>query len=312
MMVAVILSQFADGQLAVLGKTAQDEAFDNVALPEFTSRQAGQNFTQQLGLRKRTIWQTLLPIHQGKRILHPVMTVVKPKALTVFAGWRWIKLQDLVSCVLPHGAILNQALGKLWPRFGQGYRSPQFRASLKLPVWMAKTKFKAGDELIFFGGSFNPWHNGHQACVKLCHKALPQGKIIIVPDHNPWKKFAPQLCYWAQLRSLGKRLRRYPFSIYPGFYGMEQEHPTVSWLLAHEGRKKSFLIGDDNLMSFLSWQQAPALLQHLYRLIIVPRTATAQERNQQVAQLRKYNPRLKFLMLPNHPYRKVSSSKIRH
>lgn len=311
MIVAVILSQLSNGQLVVLGKRAQSWSKNKVALPEFTSRLGWQNFSHQLGLARRTVWQDLLPMHQGPRILHPVMAVVKSPPTAIPPG-QWIKLQDIASFVLPHGAILNQALGKLWPMFAQGYRSPQFRAKFELPVWMAKTKFKAGDELIFFGGSFNPWHNGHQACVKLCHKALPQGKIIIVPDHNPWKKFTPQLCYWEQLRSLGRRLARYPFSIYPGFYGMEQEHPTVSWLLAHEGKKKSFLIGDDNLLSFLSWQQAPALLQHLYRLIIVPRTATPEQRAQHVARLRKYNPRLKFLLLPNHPYRKIASSKMRH
>ena len=41
------------------------------------------------------------------------------------------------------------------------------------------------DEIIFFGGSFNPWHKGHTECIKL----LPQGiPIVILPDNNPFKQ----------------------------------------------------------------------------------------------------------------------------
>ena len=298
-------------QLAVLLRGA--------GLPGFTSPAMLQRFFLSLVKEKTRgpskdradiVWQKLLPAHRSSEVLNPMMAVL-PK-VTPPPGYVWTNLADLNALDLPYGAILNQAVGKLWVMFANGYRSRQFRAALKLPSWMVKTKFKARDELIFFGGSFNPWHDGHRACVELCHQVLPKGKIIIVPDHNPWKKLAAQTCFWAALRQLGTHLAETPFSIFPGFYGLEQEHPTVSWLLKHEGHKKSFLIGDDNLMSFLSWQQAPALLKNLYRLIVVPRIATAAERALQMARLKKFNPALKFTILPDHPFKKVASSKIRH
>ena len=302
--VAVVLCRHP--QLAVL--------VQGTGLPEFPTAALGRRFFTQVmkckNKAREVVWQKLSPAHRSSLVLVPMMAVVKK--FNPPEGYAWINLADLTSLALPYGAILNQALGKLWVMFGEGYRSRQFRAALKLPSWMTKTKFKTRDELIFFGGSFNPWHDGHRACVELCHRAIPQGKIIIVPDHNPWKKLAASRCFWQALCQLGHHLVDTPFSIFPGFYGLEQEHPTVSWLLNHEGRKKSFLIGDDNLMSFLSWRHAPALLKNLYRLIIVPRIATPAERAQQVARLQKYNPRLKFTILPDHPFRKMASSKIRH
>ena len=41
------------------------------------------------------------------------------------------------------------------------------------------------EELIFFGGSFNPWHAGHSNCLRLMD---PHKTIIVVPDHNPFKE----------------------------------------------------------------------------------------------------------------------------
>jgi hypothetical protein len=41
------------------------------------------------------------------------------------------------------------------------------------------------DEWIFFGGTFNPWHQGHQACLQL----LPEDRTcLVVPDRNPEKE----------------------------------------------------------------------------------------------------------------------------
>ena len=272
------------------------------------------------------MWLKLTSGHRRQQLRQAYLTVLPRLAASAQATARslkmlfppavlakvvWQPLTKITQLAAPDGAILNDALGRLWPIFPEGYGSRQWRARPALPAAILKSKLSSRDDIIFFGGSFNPWHHGHQACVDLCHQRFPQAKIVIVPDHNPWKKFAPQVCYWALYRELGQKLKKTPYLIYPGFYGREKEHPTAQWLLACHCRKKSFLMGDDNLMSFLSWHHAPQLLRGLARLIIVPRTANARERQKQITLLAKYNPRLKIVVLPEHPYAQLSSTKMR-
>ena len=38
--------------------------------------------------------------------------------------------------------------------------------------------------LVFFPGSFHPWHDGHRACLDESGRDI----IIVCPDQNPWKE----------------------------------------------------------------------------------------------------------------------------
>lgn len=46
--------------------------------------------------------------------------------------------------------------------------------------------FKTKPKAYFFGGSFDPWHNGHSEIVSAL-LAKKEGKILIAPAQNPWK-----------------------------------------------------------------------------------------------------------------------------
>ena len=41
------------------------------------------------------------------------------------------------------------------------------------------------NEIVFFGGSFNPWHEGHSECIRLLDSSKP---LVVIPDRNPRKE----------------------------------------------------------------------------------------------------------------------------
>jgi|GEM_PF-4887900 len=143
---------------------------------------------------------------------------------------------------------------------------------------MNLTPFQASDlradveqEWVFYGGSFNPWHEGHRACLDL----MPKGpKLVVVPDRNPWKDNTNSLS-WPEFWELTLRVHDSGHSLYPGFFLMNQANPTVDWLSQVEG-KKSLLVGDDNLCQIKKWKDHEKLLSCLTCLYVAPRKLTPE------------------------------------
>ena len=79
-------------------------------------------------------------------------------------------------------------LGKTFPFMPGGEGKP--------PLWLLKREIK--DEIVFYPGTFYPWHLGHRACLDLC----PSKNIVIVPDFNPLKEGEQRQRPWKLVKNL--------------------------------------------------------------------------------------------------------------
>jgi len=220
-------------------------------------------------------------------------------------GWQWIPLISLERLENNFGALLCEALGKFWKVMPDSNKKLEI---IKLPpLFKKKDLYK---DVIFFPGSFNPWHKGHLECLKLCPN---KSKIIVVPDSNPWKTPVgnSRFCKWEKYRNLCLLLKNKPCSIYPGFLGLERSNPTITWFPKTKVKKKNLLMGDDSFLSLTNWKDFKKLISSIHKIYVVPRMGREEELRTEKGRLLSINPKLKIKFLPTHKYQKISSTKIR-
>ncbi len=219
----------------------------------------------------------------------------------------WISLITLKKLENPHGQMLCEAIGKFWPRM------PSFKKELgfiNLPNLFYKKNLHEDRETIFFPGSFNPWHEGHRACLDLAPK---KSSIIVVPDFNPWKdrEDVQTSCGWEKYMTLALTVKDTPYSVFPGFLGLEKSNPTVDWLPFTRVEKKTLLVGEDSFLSLEKWKDTERLISFLTKLYVVPREGDEALVEATRTKLLEQRPNLEIEILPNHPHQDVSSTKIR-
>ena len=163
------------------------------------------------------------------------------------------------------------------------------------------------DSLTFFGGSFNPFHQGHMACLDLC----PEKNILIVPDRNPFKIPADSDKVFNEFLALAEFLKETRYSLYPGFLCQNNSNPTSSWLPLVRIAEKNFLMGDDSYMELLNWKNPELILKALTKLYVVPRKYTKADYLKQEIEILKINPHLIIHYLADHPYKNISSTLLR-
>ncbi len=174
----------------------------------------------------------------------------------------------------------------------------------ELPKLFLKHPIK--NTVTFFGGSFNPFHEGHRECLEQC----PEKNILIVPDRNPFKDVAthdPSHEFF----SLAEKLKDTPYSLYPGFLLKQEKNPTSSWLPHVKIQEKNFLMGDDSYMDLLKWKNPEAIIKALAKLYVVPRKFKKEDYLAIETQLLKWNPSLVVHYLAEHPYMNLSSTDLR-
>lgn len=168
------------------------------------------------------------------------------------------------------------------------------------------------EEWVFFGGSFNPWHKGHQACLDL----LPEEKLcFILPDRSPLKELKVIEPVATILELITKIKFRKHHYIAPTFLLDFQQNPTVSWvekLLKDFPEKKiSLLIGFDSLRGMLKWVRAEELLNMLHGIYVVSRMEDKEERDEVANPIRAIAKNLEITFLGGHEFEDVSSSDLR-
>lgn len=108
------------------------------------------------------------------------------------------------------------------------------------------------EKLYVFGGSFDPFHIGHEAIVSAVLKEY--GQVLIIPTQNPWKPVG--------LLSLNKRIE-----ILKEFYKDQKgaevsdlclQDPEFNYMykvVEHYSHKKIvFVMGEDSYKSFPQWK----------------------------------------------------------
>ncbi|MFZ4714291.1 MAG: hypothetical protein ACOYL6_11280 [Bacteriovoracaceae bacterium] len=161
-------------------------------------------------------------------------------------------------------------------------------------------------EATFFGGSFNPWHSGHTACIK----AFPKDKkLIVVPDFNPEKEVTDRSKDFYQ--EVVKASQKPESEVYPGFLLEKKKNPTYFWVKELSGLKVNLLLGADSFLNLKSWIEGEKLVKLLHGIYVVPRLAEESSLKKEADFLLALNPDLKIIFLPHHPYEDLSSTKIR-
>lgn len=218
------------------------------------------------------------------------------KAKDDAASAHWVDLDDIDQLAFDHGAILCEALGKFWP-FMPG--SIESRDETKL---------------VFFGGSFNPWHEGHEECVRQFCEYINNNELIIVPDTSPWKEAdnrVESFCYYKAYKDLESKLLKYQVRIFPGFWGKERPNPTIDWVKKVKAENIGFLVGDDQFASIHKWKDSKELLNILDNLFVVPRNLKDNERDKIKEEILGVANNLNIIILNDHEFRHISSTEIR-
>lgn len=212
----------------------------------------------------------------------------------------WVALSELDRLAFDHGAIVCEALGRFWPEMPT--------ADPRVSHLTVYGRGALGTDLTFFGGSFNPWHQGHEACLA----ASPnRAGLVVVPDNNPFKDGVVDGCCWALYRQIVARAEHFGAVVFPGFCGQEAANPTITWFPYVNAARKGLLIGDDSFADLPRWIEADALAKHLHHLHVVPRDADPGRVENAQDWCRRHAPGCEVHMLEDHPHRHVSSTKIR-
>lgn len=213
----------------------------------------------------------------------------------------WIPLNDLGALAFDHGAILCEALAGFW-----SWMPHAIRRLSSVPGYAEPPPPHRG--VTFFGGSFNPWHPGHHACLD----AHPDNRLlVVVPDANPFKATHHHTCSWQRYRDLLAIVSPANASLYPGFCGHETANPTVRWLPFIPMPRRALLIGADSFADLPGWYEADHLVENLETLYIVPRQTSDEDMTRSTQWFENHHPAVSLVFLNDHPYRHLSSTAIR-
>jgi nicotinate-nucleotide adenylyltransferase len=234
-------------------------------------------------------------------------------------NYEWYYLDEIEELAFDHGAVLCEALSY----FFNWMPVPFFRDKKildKVEYYMTVQgasldtfgvkQLDLSKSVVFFGGSFNPWHKGHGACLDLC----PNKNVVVIADSNPWKSDQLHGCYWREFREIALKFSNSPYVFYSGFYGMIEGNPTVNWLPKVKCMEKELLVGEDTFFKLHRWKDISTLTKKLKTIYVTPRaTGSLGERSIESTsdELKKINPDLVIKFLSDHEYKHLSSSQIR-
>lgn len=128
----------------------------------------------------------------------------------------------------------------------------------------------------YFGGSFNPIHEGHiRLADHACRLGLVDEVWFVVSPKNPLKPTADPGDATERLAAVRKALVHYPHLIASDF---ELDKPLPSYTAdnlrsasaQHPERRFVLIIGGDNLDTFTQWKDYEVLLRD-YDILVYPR-----------------------------------------
>ncbi len=133
-----------------------------------------------------------------------------------------------------------------------------------------KMKFKN----IFFFGSFNPFHQGHQSLLQAVEQQIAFDNLnVIVSPQNPFKVTTPLASFEARYAMASLALKASPkLRVLDIEKSLAQPSYTIDTLraLAVTPGENGLLLGEDNLADFYDWKEPRELLKYC-QLIVYPR-----------------------------------------
>lgn len=206
----------------------------------------------------------------------------------------WILVKDFPKLAFDHEAIVCEAFGAL---------SGLFTDELKVELPKDFGRFESCGEIVFYGGSFNPWHDGHTECLRQC----PVKNLVVMPDFNPWKSKDTRSPFEV-LRSTLEKISELGVACFAGFIGLEDANPTINWLEKISTKKVSLLVGEDNFAKFHLWKNYQLILKIVEKIYVLPR-------HHDHCTLHECDHILnsdKIVFLGDHPYKDLSSTEVRN
>jgi nicotinate-nucleotide adenylyltransferase len=170
------------------------------------------------------------------------------------------------------------------------------------------------NELCFFAGSFNPWHDGHTSCLRLIDSGL---QVIVAPDHNPFKELILQSQKASDLNEIKNhiKVREKNTHLFKDFFTSDSKNPTYKWVeelkVSHPQKQISLLMGFDTFTAIHTWTNANSLINNLSTIYVVSRLDTQILKEEQIKRLNLINPKLMCDFLGNHPHEHMSSTQLR-
>lgn len=129
------------------------------------------------------------------------------------------------------------------------------------------------NDLIFYGGTFDPPHNGHTEALKVAAKEFPGADVIVMPTYTPPHKralFAASATDRLNMCKLafGKinRVSVDDYEIKRG--GKSYSYLTIGYLAEKFPKRRIlFLMGTDMMKTFAEWKNPDEILKHSLPLL---------------------------------------------
>lgn len=136
------------------------------------------------------------------------------------------------------------------------------------------------DNLLVFGGTFDPFHNGHYKMLEIALSKFKVTKVVLVPNYLPVNKIKPMLSSKNRFSMLNKNKHEFPKRDDLGLtydvsdYELNQEGSsyTINTLKYLQEKYNSnlitLLIGSDNFFSFHLWKDYADILKQVTLCVI--------------------------------------------
>lgn len=129
------------------------------------------------------------------------------------------------------------------------------------------------ENILLYGGSFDPIHLGHEEVIKSVHKELNINRIILVPNYQSPLKDKAFLSPIDRLLCIDQVLKRYPY-LELSTYEIKKEaisysYETVKFFIeSYVNSNIIFLIGADNWENRSKWKNFDFILRKSHVLIV--------------------------------------------
>lgn len=175
-------------------------------------------------------------------------------------------------------------------------------------------EFPLASDVLFYGGSFEPWHQGHAACIRLAPSDMP---LIVCPDRNPHKPLKTDMDVLNHYYELKKSIMAIGRSlhIHPGFLLRTETNPTVGWVLRLKHQRPDLrihlLMGYDSFKALSTWTRAEDLMKLITSLQVVSREEKDEDHLQDARFPLTANPNMTIRFLGHHEFESVSGTALR-